>query len=237
VFHFGGYSSHLSFRVCEAAFLACPYRQYPDHPSTASVTILAALSNYNNLAALYTRIPGVKVHPFKLRPRDLTISSMLTLMSVDQSQSVPLYMNRVTKILRDMAATSAEAFDYLQFKRLIRSCKFSSMQRRPLEQRLELSESFLTLDHSSAGYEFKKGSITIVDLSCPFVDANTACALFDICLGMYLEADSRASKIIAVDEAHNVGFAPLLYASHENELTTHSLWLICQHQRLCQSHC
>lgn len=31
------------------------------------------------------------------------------------------------------------------------------------------------------------GSLTIVDLSDPFVDESAACALFDICLSLFLE--------------------------------------------------
>ena len=59
--------------------------------------------------------------------------------------------------------------------------------------------------------KFEAGGITIVDLSYPFVDVNTACSLFNICMGIYLESNSRTSKIIAVDEAHKVNFAHLFY--------------------------
>ena len=51
-------------------------------------------------------------------------------------------------------------------------------KRGPLNRRLELLESFLTLEESATGWNFEAGTITIVDLYCPFVDANTPFLLF-----------------------------------------------------------
>ena len=51
---------------------------------------------------------------------------------------------------------------------------------------------------------FEPGSLTIVDLSCPFVDESTACALFDICLALFLENRGDVGRIVALDEAHKV---------------------------------
>ena len=51
------------------------------------------------------------------------------------------------------------------------------------------------------------GSLTIVDLSCPFVDESAACVLFNICLALFLEQRSDSGRIIALDEAHKVHLA------------------------------
>lgn len=168
VFHSSQYTSQLSFRPCEAAFLGCPNRQFPTHPSVAPVNILVAPSNYHNLQVSYAQIPGVNVQPFRLRPRDLNVSSMLTLMSVDQSQSAPLYIGQITKILREMASTSSQTFNYAEFKRRLEGSKLSGAQRGPLQQRLELLESFLILDDSIPSWNFECVSATVIDLSCPF---------------------------------------------------------------------
>ena len=53
-------------------------------------------------------------------------------------------------------------------------------------------------------WSFEPGSLTIVDLSCPFVDATSACAMFDICLALFLEHRANVGRIIALDEAHKV---------------------------------
>lgn len=54
-------------------------------------------------------------------------------------------------------------------------------------------------------WSFKPGSLTIVDLSCPFVDESAACAMFNICLALFLEDRTHAGRIVALDEAHKVG--------------------------------
>ncbi|KAL8815510.1 MAG: hypothetical protein Q9223_005354 [Gallowayella weberi] len=51
------------------------------------------------------------------------------------------------------------------------------------------------------------GSLTIVDLSDPFVDENSACALFDVCLSLFLENQPEGGTILALDEAHKVKFS------------------------------
>lgn len=59
-------------------------------------------------------------------------------------------------------------------------------------------------------WDFEPGSLTIVDLSCPFVDESSACGLFGICLDLFLESRNTASRIVALDEAHKVGTAYLI---------------------------
>lgn len=45
--------------------------------------------------------------------------------------------------------------------------------------------------------------MTIVDLSCPCVTAESACSLFNICLNLFLEQPSDdIGRVIALDEAH-----------------------------------
>jgi hypothetical protein len=46
------------------------------------------------------------------------------------------------------------------------------------------------------------GSLTIIDLTDPVVDPDSACVLFDICLSIFL-SQTRCGKIVALDEAHN----------------------------------
>jgi len=206
VFHFGQYTSRFNFQPCEAAFLAYPHPHFRECPGLRSVTILVAPSNYHSLSESYTQIPGVRVRPFKLRSKDLNIRSMLALMSVDQTQSTPLYMGQITRILREIAATSGGDFSYKAFKTAVGLCTLARSQRGPLQQRLDLLESFLDLEDAAVDHSFEAGSITIIDLSCPFVDANTACALFNIYMSIYLESDPRVGKVIAIDEAHKVYF-------------------------------
>lgn len=204
VLHFSQYTSHQSFRPCEAAFLAYPSQKFPGLASVSPVNVLVAPSNYHNLKASYEIIPGVTVQPFRLRHQDLNVGFMLSLMSVDQSESTPLYISQVKKILRDMASISPEGFNYVEFKRRLHETKLTKLQRQPLEQRLELLESFLIPDDLVEDCNLGNGGISIIDLSCPFVDANMACVLFNIGISLYLGSNATGGKIIAIDEAHKV---------------------------------
>jgi len=80
-------------------------------------------------------------------------------------------------------------------------------QSSPLTLRLDLLESFLDLSATpTAGAEDfitgAPGTLTIVDLTDPMIDADAACVLFDICLSVFI-AQTECSKIVALDEAHN----------------------------------
>lgn len=201
VFHFSEFTSRTSHNPSEASFLSMAHCDFPDHPTASHTSVMVPPSNYYNLNQLYTRIPKVDVHPFKLKPHMLDVGTMLVLMTVDQSKDKSLYMAQVTKILRDIATERNGDFDYLDFKRRLSDQNFDRKQRDFLNQRLDLLESFLDLDSSSTDLAFGAGEVTIIDMSCPFVDSNTACVLFKIAMKKYLES-SVAGKMIVLDEAH-----------------------------------
>ncbi len=235
LFHYSECTSRLSFKPNEAAFLAFPAAAEAARGAARlpppRVTVLAAPSNCRSLRALYGQIPGVRVRPFRLRPRDLNVGTMLTLMAVDRTDAAPpLYMAAVTRILRDLAAGAADddgaaeaadalgSFDYGEFKRRLGAAGLTPAQLGPLKQRLEQLESFLDLGSGSAEsspLDAAPGSVTIIDMSCPFVDDGTACVMFKIGMDLFLEAGGAATetaagsgsdvgKVIAVDEAHKV---------------------------------
>lgn len=204
VLHLGENSSSLNLRPSEAAFLSSPGRGMLDDYSQVSVTVLTSPSNYPNLRALYSQMPNVEVRPFMLQPKHLDVGTILSLMSVDKTQSAPLYMGQVTKILRDMASQTTGDFDYLNFRHRLENSNLDTKQVEFLNQRLDLLESFLDLKGKVKEPNFEAGKVTIIDLSCPFVDSNTACVLFNIGLGMFLQSDLSAGKNIVVDEAHKV---------------------------------
>src|SRR5947207_5086562 len=115
----------------------------------------------------YANIPGVEVESLKFGSKSLNIGSMLALMSVDSSQNPPLYIQQVGLILRDIASSTKE-FDYIKFKDKLNTVKFSPQQKNPLDARLALLESFIELDGQGSNFEGGPGTLTIVDLTCPF---------------------------------------------------------------------
>jgi len=83
-------------------------------------------------------------------------------------------------------------------------------------------------------WNFEPGVLTIVDLSCPFVDDTAACALFNICLELFLESRGNIGRIVALDEAHKVGLPhasfPLPYSMlMETVSIVHDIKCLCSH--------
>ena len=123
-----------------------------------------------------------------------------------------------------MESQDAPGLDYNAFRKRLDKEAFTGQQVAPLKIRLELLESFMdrpskteeqqqALKKKSAdsAWDFKPGTLTIVDLSCPFVDEGSACALFSICLDLFLESRNTASRIVALDEAHKVAISFLIF--------------------------
>ncbi|KAB8232623.1 uncharacterized protein BDW43DRAFT_320083 [Aspergillus alliaceus] len=203
VLNFNEYSSNVSTQPCEAAFLSSVLPEWSKHGLTIPVRVLVPPSNFYNLKTMYSQIPKVEVRPFRLKPRHLNISTMLSLMSMVKNDKMPLYMSHVTKLLRDMAIESnGGAFDYLGFRRRLDTLRLDRTQTPFLYQRLDLLDSYLDLKGEHNDDYFIDGGVTILDLSCPFMDQSTACILFRIAIDLFLHAHPSRGKMIVADEAH-----------------------------------
>jgi hypothetical protein len=123
------------------------------------------------------------------------------------------------KILRDMAIANQgrEKFDYTLFRKQLEAEDFTKGQQVPLQMRLDVLESFFepgTMPNGNVKpekqsraddiWKFPPGSLTIIDLSCPFVGPDDACALFNICISLVLKDRHECGRILAFDEAHKV---------------------------------
>ncbi|PZD22682.1 DUF3435 multi-domain protein, partial [Pyrenophora tritici-repentis] len=127
--------------------------------------------------------------------------------------SVPTTVLTILMILRKMAIESQGlgAFDYNTFRDELSATKFASGQDGPMKLRLDLLESFMKRCKYSSSILANNendflagtaGSLTIVDLTDPVIDADSACVLFDICLSVFIQ-QTQCGKIVALDEAHN----------------------------------
>ncbi|KAL4879905.1 hypothetical protein BJY04DRAFT_219710 [Aspergillus karnatakaensis] len=201
ILQFNEYSSTVSSQPSEAAFLARVMPQYVlEHP--VRVRVLASPTNFHNLKNMYSEIPNVEVRPFRLQPKHLNISMMLSLMSMSHSTAMPLYMAQVTRVLRQMAMERGGYFDYSNFRVRLNALKLDRSQTPFLYQRLDLLDSYLDITGKAPDEYFVDGGITILDLSCPFVDQSTACILFRIAIELFLQAQPSSGKMIVADEAH-----------------------------------
>lgn len=131
-------------------------------------------------------------------------------MHVTEDGKIPLYIQVVHQILRSMGN---ENFKYEKFKKSLaqKSSEFTTQQQAPLNLRIQLLESILLeCQGKNSGVSgsikqyFKPGTITIVDLTDPFLNAASSSALFDIALSLYLETEIRTGKLLVLDEAHKV---------------------------------
>lgn len=178
------------------------------------VRVLVSQSNEHALRNAYSKLPEARkfltVEPLLLRPSDLSVERMHRLMAfADKEKSMPLYMSVALRVLRCMAIDAkGAAFDYLQFKRALKNEDLTKDQLGPLNLRLELLESFLDFSQPrerqglKSAFNLEPGSLTIVDLTDPFMDPGTACILFDICLSLIEEHRPICGLVIALDEAH-----------------------------------
>ncbi|KAH2364084.1 hypothetical protein KXV98_003088 [Aspergillus fumigatus] len=180
---------------CEAAFLS-------SHPDV-EVRVLCSPTN---------------LHTMRIDQEHLNTKRMLDLMAVGQDDGpIPLYMHTVKRILRELRIAQQQTqtgFNYQEFKRRVMSSNLTVAQLEPLTQRLDTLESFMpqiqAADSSGKRKKQPRGSdwkpkarrLTIVDLSCPCISPETACSLFNICLGIFLEQNSETGRVVALDEAH-----------------------------------
>ncbi|KAL1859164.1 hypothetical protein Plec18170_002279 [Paecilomyces lecythidis] len=232
IFHYDKFTNFSTTQLCEAAYLCS---------ASIPVRVLVSPSNFKTMERLYRNLPGLPLHapkprvvPMYFREEHLNITMMKTLMAIGGEGNTPLYIEVLSQVLREMAMQSqgSRGLDYTLFKKRLETEKFTKDQLAPLRLRLQLLESFLDTSpkksSKTAGiWEFEKGTLTIVDLSCPFVDENDACALFNICLSLFLENRNTSGRLVALDEAHKF----LSTKSNEALEFTNTLLSVIRQQR------
>ncbi|KAK1624558.1 hypothetical protein BDP81DRAFT_501386 [Colletotrichum phormii] len=207
VFHYDSFVSDSGGLPCEAAFIS-------SHENV-SVRVLCSPTNVRTIQSIYSSIPNVEIKPLKLSDDDLNTRRMNDLMAVGESDSKPLYMQVVNRILRDMRLeqqSTGLGFSYDKFRKYLALEELTPGQLNPLNQRLDTLESFF------AKKKGVPGQLIVVDLSCPCVTAELACSLFNICLSLFLEQKSSIGRVVALDEAHKY-----MKESEESQTLTNSL--------------
>lgn len=139
-------------------------------------------------------------------------------------------ITRILREMRLEQQKTNASFNYGLFKQNVKETSLTSAQIAPLTQRLDTLESFMPKSQvdgviisprnfkghaphsnhrnqdevlmSGNDWTIESGSLTIVDLSCPCITSEGACALFNMCLGLFLEQPTEIGRIVALDEAH-----------------------------------
>ncbi|KAH7418481.1 hypothetical protein BKA64DRAFT_563940, partial [Cadophora sp. MPI-SDFR-AT-0126] len=211
VFHYDSFISDLQGTPCEVAHLS-------SNPNI-KVRILCSPSNVQTFKRTYSGL-NVDIEPLMINQQDLNTKRMLDLMAVNtEDGKMPLYLHEITRILREMRIqqqNSDGSFNYAQFKQRVELSPMTRAQQAPLTQRLDTLESFMpksqtvatskktkkVADAGGNDWSVKAGMLTIVDLSCPCITSEGACALFNMCLSLFLEQTTEIGRVVALDEAH-----------------------------------
>lgn len=235
VFHYDQFSSASSGQLCEAAYLCS---------TGVPVTVLVCPTSLGTMKKRYENLlcPGhnsspPRVRPFYLKDEQLSTEIMMTLMGVDDlSERTPLYIASIRQLLRQMILDKPNdpVFDHRDFLRRLDQLCLTKDQLAPLSLRLDLLKSVLVdttnSPHLRTVYDEiwrpRVGSLTIVDLSDPFVTESDACALFSISLKLLVGGWRSAPRIIALDEAHK-----FLKSSLEAQKLTSDLISVIRQQR------
>ncbi|GJE88159.1 hypothetical protein PsYK624_042420 [Phanerochaete sordida] len=201
VFHFDTAAGGGAVQPCEAAYLASVESSRGGEVVPPDVTVLVLPANLQAMKQVYAGLPSVKVEPLRFSADDISGERLLAMMKVDDSNQMPLYMEAIMSILRSMESR----FNYQSFRQQLKEQKLNPSQKAMLNLRLSLLDSCLQGGNNvnRVATHFRKGQLTIVDLSSPFMDASSACGFFDMILGLFVEADlNAAGKLVVLDEAH-----------------------------------
>ncbi|KAL8968177.1 MAG: hypothetical protein Q9197_005018 [Variospora fuerteventurae] len=242
IFHFDKAARSASHQPCEAAYLCS---------EGIPVRVLVPMSNARQAEELYAKLPGLPagarkpvVCPLLLLEEHLDVTSMMTLMKIDPGKGgTQLYMETVYEILRQLSMRNETAakFNYDAFREQLEKHKLLDGQSGPLRQRLTLLEGVLAKvaknwlsdwvgkhkDQKEINiFSFEPGTLTIIDLSSPFINEGGACALFDVCLHLFKDLGPKTGKMVALDEAHK-----FMTGTDESSAFTDSLLKIIREQR------
>ncbi|VDB85071.1 unnamed protein product [Peniophora sp. CBMAI 1063] len=222
VFHFDTAAGGSLVQPCEAAYLAALHPTRGRDARAPPVKVLVMPNSLPTMRRVYAGLPGVTVEALRFSSTDINGPRLLSMMKLEDGAQMPLYMESLMNLLRSMESN----FDYARFRRELDAQDFSPGQRSMLNLRLALLDSCLTggSPQNSVSSQFLDGQLTIIDLSSPFMDPMSACGLFDIILGLYMEADCTSGKLVVLDEAHK-------YLSESSSRLTESLLTVIRQQR------
>ncbi|OAX37557.1 hypothetical protein K503DRAFT_792881 [Rhizopogon vinicolor AM-OR11-026] len=187
VLHFGEGS-----RPSEAAWVGVPTGR-GEGVRPPKVRVFVSKSSLNTMKAIYAPLgKEVEVTPLLFNEAGLDAQAFLSMIAIGSSDSVPLYIQIVLNILRELG----EMFSYGRFL-----TTFNPVQSAGLEQRLTLLNSFM---ESTPCHRFAAGQWTIVDLSDPFIDPASVCGLFEIVTRLFVRAEVETGKVLVMKPTRGV---------------------------------
>lgn len=186
----------------------------PTMPAAARVIVLASPSFYTQRSRTYARMPRTEVRPLIFSWNDLSASQLKILMGVQPGDS-QLYVSTLLNILRRFQVEDKMP-EFASFKEQILNSMTNPGQGGPLQQRLDLLETFIAESdfHANRGEKpvsiaeiiaEEPGTVVIADLTDPMLDASCANGVFQVLLEIFRDpkvVPSKHGKLCVLDEAH-----------------------------------
>ncbi|EIM79532.1 uncharacterized protein STEHIDRAFT_163570 [Stereum hirsutum FP-91666 SS1] len=160
LFHFDSAAGSGFVQPCEAAYLAVMDGTRGGTATAPDVTVLTLPNRVGAMKSVYANLPGVKVEALRFASGDISGERLLAMMKVDDHDQMPLYMELVMTLLRDM-----EVFDYNEFRAMLAKQKINGSQKAMLNLRLALLDSCLRGGNANncISTHFRQGALMIVE--------------------------------------------------------------------------
>ncbi|EPQ59354.1 hypothetical protein GLOTRDRAFT_136242 [Gloeophyllum trabeum ATCC 11539] len=187
----------VNSRPCEAAWLG-----------------VSDVSGVTPPPAIYRPLgSNVTVQALLFKQSELDAEAFLSMMAVESSDSAPLYVQVILSILRDLG----ENFTADDFKKRLEEHKrnWNPAQLACLEQRMALMKTFTASEKDVKSRR-----------PLPFIDAASACGIFEITTRLFLRSDVGTGKVLVVDEAHKY-----LSVNNGSSGLTNALSMLIREQR------
>ncbi|EKM51770.1 uncharacterized protein PHACADRAFT_150450 [Phanerochaete carnosa HHB-10118-sp] len=229
VFYLDSASGSGIVQPCEAAYLAMLDAHRGGHAKPPNVTVLVLPPNLQAMRKVYSGLLNVQVEPLHFSPENISGERLLTMMRLNENSQLPIYMEAIMTTLRTME----HDFNYQVFRQKLDELNLKPDQRTMLNLRLMLLDSCFKGGETvkSVSSHFKKGQLTIVDLSSPFMDGESACGIFDLVLSLFVDAEIEgAGKLVVLDEAHK--YLSETKAGSSGRLTDSVLTVVRQQRHL-----
>ena len=188
-------------------------------PSVRKVVVLTSPTYHKQRLKYYGGMKNVQVdvRPLLFNWGDLTASHLRSLMRLEENGSQQLYVSVLLDLLRRYQQAD-KIPDFEDFFNEVQELFASPSQSSPLEQRLQLLQSFVAesernkaSQHVSLEKCVAPGTMVIVDLTDPLLSVADANALFQVLLERFRLIKCPSGKLCVLDEAHRylVSGAPL----------------------------
>ena len=147
------------------------------------ITIFVSPSFYHQRSQFYSGFQNCKVVPLLFKWSHLNAERIKSLMRVEANDTMPLYMSSILDMLRKMQK-SDKFPTFAGFKEKVEELDFMKSQNGPLQQRLNLLNSFIAESKENSHLLWTDmndcGSMVVVDLTDPMIAPQEANAIFQV---------------------------------------------------------